>query len=100
MGCGAAVALLSNARRWDDAGSPALGIVEPPPGPLVLSVPPPHLAGSLCQHTVPMTAHHLIPRAVHRKKRFRARFGVEEKRARLIPLCRLCHNAEHEFIPC
>ena len=56
-------------------------------------------ACALCQRAVPTTAHHLIPRAVHRKKRFRTRFGVEEMRARLIPLCRLCHNAVHEFIP-
>jgi hypothetical protein len=54
---------------------------------------------ALCERAVPTTAHHLIPRAVHRKKRFRARFGVDEMRARLIPLCRLCHNAVHEFIP-
>lgn len=33
------------------------------------------------------------------QKRFRAQFGVDEMRARLIPLCRLCHNAVHEFIP-
>lgn len=60
---------------------------------------PTHLHCALCQRAVPTTAHHLIPRAVHRKKRFRARFGVEEMRARLVPLCKLCHNAVHEFIP-
>ncbi|QDT37079.1 hypothetical protein [Stratiformator vulcanicus] len=54
----------------------------------------------LCGRTgVRTTAHHLIPRAVHRKRRFRERYGLEEMRRRKVDLCRLCHRAVHELIP-
>jgi hypothetical protein len=54
---------------------------------------------ALCHRVVPVSAHHLIPRAVHGKKRFRERFGIDEMRSRKIPLCRHCHRAVHELIP-
>lgn len=58
---------------------------------------PPRCA--LCHRVVPVSAHHLIPRAVHNKKRFRERFGIDEMRSRKIPLCRHCHRAVHELVP-
>lgn len=53
----------------------------------------------LCGREVPLTEHHLIPRAVHRKQRFIDRFGKEEMRHRKLLLCRLCHRAIHKLIP-
>lgn len=54
---------------------------------------------ALCGRAAPTSDHHLIPRAVHNKKRFRERFGIDEMRSRKIPLCRHCHRAVHELIP-
>lgn len=54
---------------------------------------------ALCERQAPVSAHHLIPRSVHGKKRYRERFGIDEMRTRRIPLCRHCHRAVHEFIP-
>ncbi len=44
------------------------------------------------------TRHHLVPRAVHRKKRFKKRFSKDEMRT-TIDLCRDCHRAVHDFLP-
>lgn len=46
-----------------------------------------------------LTKHHLIPRAVHRKKRFANRFGKQEMRQRGLMLCKLCHNGLHDLFP-
>ncbi|MDX1926981.1 MAG: hypothetical protein SFV81_10705 [Pirellulaceae bacterium] len=53
----------------------------------------------LCGRDQPLTFHHLIPCAVHRTKRFIARFGKEEMQTRGLYLCRLCHNGIHDLIP-
>lgn len=53
----------------------------------------------LCGREQPLTEHHLIPRAVHSKKRFIKRFGKEEMRSRKINLCKLCHDGIHDLIP-
>ncbi len=44
------------------------------------------------------TSHHLVPRAVHRKKRFRRRYSKAEMRT-TVELCRDCHRAVHELVP-
>lgn len=44
------------------------------------------------------TSHHLVPRAVHRKKRFQRRFTKVEMRT-TVELCRDCHRAIHELVP-
>jgi hypothetical protein len=53
----------------------------------------------LCDREKPLTKHHLIPRAVHTKKRFINRFGKEEMRQRGIMVCKLCHDGIHDIIP-
>lgn len=53
----------------------------------------------LCGRDVPLTFHHLIPRAVHKRKRFVREHGKREMQSRGLMLCRLCHSAIHEFIP-
>ena len=53
----------------------------------------------LCGRDQPLTFHHLIPCAVHRTKRFIARYGKEEMHTRGLYLCRLCHNGIHDLIP-
>ena len=46
-----------------------------------------------------LTKHHLIPRAVHTKKRFINRFGKKEMRERGIMICKLCHDGLHDLFP-
>lgn len=46
-----------------------------------------------------LTKHHLIPRAVHTKKKFINRFGKKEMRDRGIMICKLCHDGIHAIIP-
>jgi len=53
----------------------------------------------LCGREKPLTKHHLIPRAVHGKKRYRDRFGKQEMIRRGIQICRQCHNGIHDLIP-
>jgi hypothetical protein len=52
----------------------------------------------LCGREKPLTKHHLIPRAVHTKKRFINRFGKEEMRQRGIQICKQCHSGIHDLI--
>ena len=44
------------------------------------------------------TSHHLVPRAVHCKKRFQRRFSKDEMRT-TVELCRDCHRAVHDLVP-
>ena len=53
----------------------------------------------LCGRVRPLTEHHLIPRAVHRKNQFQKRFTKEEMTERRISICRLCHKGIHRIIP-
>ena len=43
--------------------------------------------------------HHLIPRAVHSKTRFKKTFGRQEMRERGLMLCMLCHSGIHDLVP-
>jgi 5-methylcytosine-specific restriction endonuclease McrA len=52
----------------------------------------------LCGRDVPLTRHHLIPRACHRRGWFQRRYSREQLN-RCIPLCRLCHSGIHDLIP-
>jgi len=56
-------------------------------------------ACELCGREKPLTKHHLIPRAVHGRNRFRKRYTREEMRERSIWICRPCHNGIHDLIP-
>src|SRR6188508_676480 len=53
----------------------------------------------LCDRPKKLTKHHLVPRAVHRKKRYVNRFGKTEMRQRALMLCKECHNGIHDLIP-
>jgi hypothetical protein len=53
----------------------------------------------LCGRSKRLTKHHLIPRGVHRKKRFVNRFGKTEMRRRSLMLCKECHAGIHDLIP-
>ena len=53
----------------------------------------------LCGRAKPLTFHHLIPRAVHRTKRFVDQYGKEEMHTRGLYLCKLCHDGIHDLIP-
>ena len=53
----------------------------------------------LCDREKPLTKHHLIPRAVHTKKRFIRKFGKEEMCHRGLQLCKECHSGIHDLVP-
>ncbi len=53
----------------------------------------------LCGRAKKLTRHHLVPRAVHRKKRYLDRHGKQEMRERALMLCRDCHAGIHDLIP-
>jgi hypothetical protein len=56
----------------------------------------PEAGCALCGRAgLPLTAHHLIPRALHRRKWVRRRFGSEEPKRRVVDLCRPCHRHIH-----
>ncbi len=52
----------------------------------------------LCGRAKPLTFHHLIPKAVHGKKRFQKRHTKQELRTLGIDICRLCHNGIHDLL--
>ena len=51
----------------------------------------------LCERTRKLTFHHLIPRAMHRRKWCQRRFTAEQRNTGVY-LCRDCHSAVHGFI--
>ena len=53
--------------------------------------------GALCARSHPLTFHHSIPRALHKKRWVKRRFTPED-RLDGIWLCRDCHDAVHRFI--
>lgn len=53
----------------------------------------------LCHRNRLLTKHHLIPRAVHTKKRFIRRHGKQEMRERGLMVCKECHDGIHDIIP-
>lgn len=53
-------------------------------------------ACALCQREMDLTFHHLIPRAMHKRKFFRKHYSKAEL-AQGIDVCRPCHNAIHQF---
>jgi hypothetical protein len=52
----------------------------------------------LCGRQKPLTFHHLIPKAMHGKKRFQKRHTKAELRSRGIEICRLCHSGIHDLL--
>ena len=55
-----------------------------------------HGACALCGRVTRLTFHHLIPRKMHRRPRFRKRHSREEL-ARGIDLCPRCHRGLHRL---
>jgi hypothetical protein len=53
----------------------------------------------LCDRPRVLTKHHLLPRAVHRKKRYVKRYGKKEMRKRGLMICSDCHAGIHDLIP-
>jgi hypothetical protein len=53
----------------------------------------------LCDRPKKLTKHHLVPRAVHGKKRYVNRFGKKEMRKRGLMICKECHDGIHDLIP-
>jgi hypothetical protein len=53
----------------------------------------------LCDRRKRLTKHHLVPRAVHRKKRYVNCFGKQEMRKRCLMICKDCHHGIHDLIP-
>lgn len=51
---------------------------------------------ALCDRDRPLTFHHLIPRALHRRKRIARLYSKEQLQAG-VDLCRDCHDAVHRF---
>lgn len=51
----------------------------------------------LCHRVRPLTFHHLIPRTLHRKPRFKRAYSREELNEGVM-LCRDCHDAVHRFV--
>lgn len=64
---------------------------------MLLAVNLPARGCALCERDRPLTFHHLIPRALHRRKRFATRYSREELSAG-IDVCRDCHDAVHRFV--
>lgn len=50
----------------------------------------------MCKRRTHLTFHHLIPRKVHARRSIKRRFRPEDL-AKGVFLCRLCHNALHQF---
>jgi len=59
----------------------------------------PLIVCELCYRHKKLTKHHLIPRAVHSKKRYVTRYGKKEMRGRALLICRDCHAGIHDLIP-
>lgn len=53
----------------------------------------------ICERSMPLTEHHLIPRSQHDRLASKGTFTIEEMRSRLAMLCRPCHTAVHSMIP-
>ena len=47
-----------------------------------------------CDRRLPLTFHHLIPRKLHRRNRYRRRY-TREQLARGLYVCRDCHDGIH-----
>lgn len=62
------------------------------------AAPPSASHCELCGREQPLTFHHLIPKAMHKRNRFQKRHTKQEMRSRGIEICRLCHDGIHDLI--
>jgi 5-methylcytosine-specific restriction endonuclease McrA len=49
----------------------------------------------LCHRTLPLTFHHLIPKKLHRRTRFKKRYSKAELNQG-VSVCRRCHDGIHD----
>ncbi|GED23013.1 hypothetical protein [Halomonas halmophila] len=49
----------------------------------------------LCRRAAPLTRHHLIPRTLHGKARYRRRFDRAERLSAILWVCHACHRHIH-----
>ncbi|MDT8895382.1 hypothetical protein RSO41_12020 [Halomonas sp. I1] len=63
-----------------------------------LSPPPRPEHCQLCGRAAPLTRHHLIPRALHGKARYRRRFDRAERLASILWVCHPCHRHLHAVL--
>jgi hypothetical protein len=62
----------------------------------MFKLPPQPEFCELCERPVArLTRHHLIPKSLHRKKRFQKLFTKEDLVTRTLWVCRPCHSAIH-----
>lgn len=52
----------------------------------------------LCHRDRSLTFHHLIPRTLHGKKKYRKNYELEEMRERGLYLCKECHSGIHDLL--
>ncbi len=52
----------------------------------------------LCGRDKPLTFHHLIPKALHRRRRYQKRHTKAEMRSCGIDICRQCHDGIHDLV--
>jgi len=53
---------------------------------------------ALCGRATPLTRHHLIPRTLHRKPRYRKRYGRDYMQTAVLWICRPCHSHLHRTL--
>ncbi|MGH8353837.1 MAG: hypothetical protein ACRERY_09960, partial [Pseudomonas sp.] len=58
-------------------------------------LPPQPETCELCARAVPLTRHHLIPKALHGKTAVQKRYGKSERITATLWVCRPCHNHIH-----
>lgn len=63
-----------------------------------LSPPPRPDACELCGRAAPLTKHHLIPRSLHGKARYRRRFERAERLTAILWVCHPCHRHLHAVL--
>ena len=65
--------------------------------PPVIRLPEQPDACELCARTMPLTRHHLIPKALHNKPYVQKRFDKVERISATLWVCRACHNQIHRL---
>ena len=65
------------------------------PEPIRLPPQPDHC--ELCRRPVPLTRHHLIPKALHNKPYVQKQYAKSERITATLWVCRACHNQIHRL---
>ena len=80
----------------DGIGCVADGTVLPRQVVAAMAARSKHGECGLCQRITALTFHHLIPRKLHRRKRFVKRYSRDQLNAGIM-LCRRCHSGIHRL---